>query len=326
MQGQEATEVSSGQKSNIGIDVSKDWLDVHVLPQGQWFRLPNDAHGHRQLKRRIAGLEIACVALEPTGKWHRALCRSLLAAGIPVRVADPLRVRLFAKAIGLLAKTDRVDAAVLAAWAATLAGERRPLPSQAVEALAELVTARDSAVAELVRLKNQDHAACDRFLKRQLARRIKALTKAIDDLDAEIQRRIAAEPELARRHAILCSIPGIGPVTAALTIAKLPELGTLTDKQIAMLAGLAPIANQSGLRDAKRHVHGGRPCLTQGFFIASLSATRFNPALKAFYGRLRAASKPAKCALIAVARKLLVLANTLVNQNRMWLPSAPKPA
>lgn len=326
MQGQEATELSSGQKSSIGVDVSKDWLDVHVLPSGQWFRLPNDAQGHRQLKRRIAGLEIACVALEPTGKWHRALCRSLLAAGIPVMLADPLRVRLFAQSMGLLAKTDRLDAAVLAAFAAARPGSLRPLPSQAIEAIAELVTARDAAVAEMVRLKNQHHAACDRFLQRQLARRIKAAEQVIDDLDGEIGRRIKADPALAARQAILCSIPGIGDVTAALAIAKLPELGALTDKQIAMLAGLAPIANQSGKRDGPRSVRGGRPCIARAFYIAALSAIRFNPALKAFYARLRLAKKPAKSALLAVARKLLIIANTLVNQNRSWLPHAPKTA
>lgn len=324
MQGQEATEPNSRPNSNIGIDVSKDWLDVHVLPSGDWFRVSNDAQGHRQLKRRIAALEIACVALEPTGKWHRALCRSLLASAIPVLVADPSRVRLFARATGLLAKTDRLDAAVLAAFAATKAAAARPLPSETIEALAELATARDSAMAEQVRLKNQRHAACDSFLKRQLGLRIKAAGKAIDDLDAEIRRRIQADPALAARQAILCSIPGIGAVTAALAIAKLPELGSLTDKEVAMLAGLAPIANQSGKRDGIRRVQGGRPCLTRALYIAALSAARYNPALRNFYARLRAAKKPAKCALIAVARKLIVLANTLIAQNRKWLPIAPQ--
>lgn len=326
MQGQEATEVSSGQKFNIGIDVSKDWLDVHVLPSRQAFRVPNDAQGHRQLKRRIAGLEIACVALEPTGKWHRALCRSLIAAGLPVMVTDPARVRMFAKVTGLLAKTDRLDAAVLAAFAATMGAAARPLPSEGIDAIAELITARDGAVAELVRLKNQHHAACDSFLKRQLMKRIRAAEQVIEQLDAETQRRIKADPALAARQTILCSIPGIGKVTAALAIAKLPELGSLGDKEIAMLAGLAPIADQSGKRDGQRSIHGGRPCLTRGFYIAALSAVRFNPALKAFYTRLRLAKKPPKCALIAVARKLLVLANTLVAQNRPWLPNAPSRA
>jgi len=323
MQGQEATEPNSRPKSNIGIDVSKDWLDVHVLPSGHRFRVSNDAQGQRQLKRRISGFAIACAAVEPTGKWHRALCRSLNASGIAVMVADPFRVRMFAKASGLLAKTDRIDAAVLAAFAAAMARAARPLASEAVEAIAELVTARDSAVAEQTSLKNQHHAAYDSFLKRQLGLRIRAAGKAIAALEAEIQRRIAADPTLAQRHAILCSIPGIGEVTAALAIAKLPELGALTDKQAAMLAGLAPIADQSGKRDGPRSVHGGRACITRGFYIAAISAARYNPALKTFYMRLRAAQKPAKCALIAVARKLIVLANTLIAQNRMWLPTAP---
>jgi transposase len=323
MQGQEATEPVSRPKSNIGIDVSKDWLDVHVLPSGLRLRVANDTQGHRQLRRRIAGLDIACVAVEPTGKWHRALCRSLAAAGIALVVADPFRVRMFARASGLLAKTDRLDAAALAAFAAAMATPARPLPPPMIEAIAELVTARDSAVAEQTRLKNQLHAACDSFLKRHLATRIKTAAKVIASLDAEVQRRIAAEPALAERQAILCSIPGIGEVTAALAIAKLAELGSLTDKQIAMLAGLAPIADQSGKRDGQRSVQGGRPSLTRGFYIAAISAARYNPALRVFYQRLRAAQKPPKCALIAVARKLLVLANTLIAQNRMWQPNPP---
>jgi transposase len=326
MQGQEATEPKSGHQSNIGIDVSKDWLDVHVLPSGVRFRVSNDPQGHRKLKRATAGLEIACVAIEATGKWHRALCRSLMAAGLPVMVTDPFRVRMFARASGLIAKTDRLDAALLAAFAATMGTATRPLPPQAVEAIAELVSARDSAVAEQTRLTNQRHAACDAFLKRQLARRLKAAGKAIESLDAEIQRRIAADPALAERQAILCSIPGIGQVTAALVIAKLTELGSLPDKKITMLAGLAPIADQSGKRDGRRSVQGGRPCLTRGFYLAAISAARFNPDLRAFYERLRAANTPPKCALIAVARKLLLLANTLIAHNRMWQPNPPKTA
>lgn len=324
MQGQEATEPKTGHKSNIGIDVSKDWLDVHVLPSGEHFRVSNDVQGHRRLKRSIAGLRIACVAVKATGKWHPTICRSLMAAGVPVMITDPFRVRMFAKASGLIAKTDRLDAALLAAFAAAMGGTARPPQPEVIDALAELVTARDSAVVEQTRLKNQRHAASDSFLKRQFGLKIKAAGKAVERLDAEIQRRIAADPVPAGRQAILCSIPGIGQVTAALTIAKLAELGSLSGKQTAMLAGLAPIADQSGSRDGPRSVQGGQPCLTRGFYIAAISAVRFNPDLHAFYNRLRAANKPAKCALIAVARKLLVLANTLIAQNRRWQQSKPK--
>ena len=326
MQGQEATELTSGQKSSIGIDVSKDWLDVHVRPAGDAFRVPNDRQGHRQLIRRLKPLDIACVVLEPTGKWHRPLCRSLHAAGLPLGVADPYRVRMFAKASGILAKTDRLDASVLSAFAALMGPATRPLPPQAVEAVAELVTARERAVDEQTRLKNQRAAANDAFLKRHLATRLAAAEKTIAALEAEIARRIEAEPRLAERHAILRSIPGIGEVTAALLIARLDELGTLTDKQITMLAGLAPIADQSGKRDGPRSLRGGRACLKRGCYLAALSATRYNPPLRSFYLRLRAAGKSAKCAIIAVARKLLLLANTLIAQNRHWQQNPPLPA
>lgn len=323
MQGQEATEPKTNQKSSIGIDVSKDWLDVHVRPSGDAFRVPNNRQGHRQLTRRLRPLEIACVALEPTGKWHRPLCRSLDAAGLPLSVTDPYRVRMFAKASGILAKTDRLDAAVLSAFAALMGPAARPLPSQAIEAVAELVTARERAVDEQRRLKNQRATACDAFLKRHLATRLEAVEGAIAALEAEIAQRIQAEPRLAERRAILCSIPGIGEVTAALLIARLDELGTLSDKQITMLAGLAPIADQSGKRDGQRSLRGGRPCLKRGCYLAALSAARYNPPLRSFYLRLRAAGKSAKCALIAVARKLLLLANTLISQNRTWQQKPP---
>lgn len=326
MQGQEATELISIAKSSIGIDVSKDWLDVHVSPSGDLFRVGNDKAGIAALKRRLARFEIACVALEPTGKWHRQLWRSLVASRIPAVVVDPYRVRMFAKAKGILAKTDKLDARVLSSFAAVMGPARRPPPSEAVDAIAELVTARESAVAEQTRLKNQRAAATLSFLDVQFEERLQYIAGVIAALEQEIERSVKAKPELSERYAILLSIPGIGPVTAATLIGCLSELGSLTDKEITMLAGLAPIADQSGQRDGKRSVRGGRSHIRRALYCAALSAARYNKPLRAFYTHLTDNGKAAKCALIAVARKLLLLASTLLAQNRKWQPIAPKAA
>ena len=326
MQGKEASEQETKAKSNVGIDVSKDWLDVHVLPTGEWLRVPNIGDGIRRLKRWLARFDLALVVIEATGKWHRPLQRSLAAAAMPVAVVDPFRVRMFAKAQGILAKTDRLDARTLAQFAAVMAPPVRAPEPQMIEELRELVVARASMVEQQTMVKNQRSAATVRFLQRRLDRRIEREDQDIEALDAAILERIKADDGLAKRYAILISIPGIGFVVAATLLASLPELGSTTVKQIAMLAGLAPIADQSGKREGVRVVWGGRPSVRRILYLAALTATRFNPDMKVFYARLRAAGTEPKAAIIAVARKLAVLANTLISQDRIWLAQAPKHA
>jgi transposase len=302
MQGKEASEQETKAKSNVGIDVSKDWLDVHVLPADERLRVPNTYQGVRQLKRWLMRFDLALVAVEATGKWHRHVQRSLAASAIPVAIVDPFRVRMFAKAQGIFAKTDRLDARVLASFAAVMTPSVRPPAPQALTELAELVTARMTAVEAQTSLKNQRAAATVKFL----------------------QKRIKADDGLARRYAILTSIPSFGFVTAVVLITCLAELGSISAKQSGMLAGLAPIADQSGTRDGARVIFGGRPRVRRVLYLAALSATRFNADMRAFYNRLRAAGKSPKAALIAVARKLVVLANTLISHDRMWQPEPPK--
>jgi transposase len=326
MQGKEAFEEESTIQSSIGIDVSKGWLDVHVLPGDHRLRVPNNRHGLTQLKRWLKRFDVAVVVVEATGKWHRCVQRSLFAAGLPVAVVDPYRVRAFAKAQGLFAKTDRLDARVLAQFGPVMNPAVRAPAPQALEELAELVTARDSAVAEQTMLKNQSAAASTAFLRRQLKRRTAQLAKHIAALDGEIARLIAADPGLARRYAILTSIPGIGPVVAATLIAGLAELGSLTAKAAAMLAGLAPVANESGERQGVRVIWGGRAAVRRALYLAALTASRWNADLKAFYDRLLGKGKSAKLAIVAAVRKLVVLANTLIRDNRMWEPVAPNHA
>lgn len=323
MQGKEASEQETKAKCNVGIDVSKDWLDVHVLPVDVFLRVPNTCEGIRRLKRWLTRFGLALVVVEATGKWHRHVQRSLAASAIPVAVVDPFRVRMFAKARGMLAKTDRLDARVLALFAAMMAPSVRPPAPQALAELAELVTARTSAVEAQTALKNQRSAATVKFLQRQLDRRIERGDKDIAALDAAILKRIEADQGLLRRYVILTSIPSFGFVTAITLIAGLAELGSITAKQSGMLAGLAPIADQSGKREGVRVIFGGRPRVRRILYLAALTAARFNPDMHAFYRRLRDAGKAPKAATIAVARKLVVLANTLISEDRAWQPNAP---
>jgi transposase len=326
MQGKEASEQETKIKSSVGIDVSKCWLDVHVLPTNERLRAANDRTGIRQLKRWLSPHAIALVAIEATGKWHRLVHRSLIASAIPVAIVDPFRVRMFAKAQGILAKTDQLDARMLALFATVMnPATRNPAP-QTIAELAELVVARASAVDAQTALKNQLSAAECKFLKQQFARRIETTGKDIAALDREILKRIKADDCLARRYAVLTSIPSFGFVVAATLIACLAEIGSTTAKQIAMLAGLAPIADQSGERDGIRVIWGGRPAVRRMLYLAALSAIRFNADIKTFYRRLVGSGKPRKVALIAAARKLVVLANTLVGQDRHWSPCSPNHA
>jgi transposase len=322
MQGKEASEQETKIKSNVGIDVSKCWLDAHISPAEERLRVANNYAGIRQLKRWLARFDIALVVIEATGKWHRQVHRSLVAS-VPVAVVDPYRVRMFAKAHGVLAKTDQLDARVLALFAATMAPSIRGPKPQAMAELAELVVARAGAVDAQTALKNQLCAAQSKFLKHHLDHRIRRAGKDIAALEGELLRRIKADDGLARRYAILTSIPGVAFVTAITLLACLTELGSLNAKQVGMLAGLAPIADQSGERDGTRVIWGGRAIVRRILYLAALSAARANPSLKVFYQRLRTGGKPAKIALIAVARKLAVLANTLVHQDRTWQPRMP---
>jgi transposase len=320
--------VSSEQNTSTGpvyagIDVCKDWLDIHVHPLNRSLRLSNDASGIRQLKRLLTKLNPVCIVLEATGKYHRPAHRSLFADGFTVAIVDPYRARMFAKSCGYLAKTDRLDARLLALMGEALEPAASVPSAPAFEALQELVNARSAAIAELNMLANRIKATQTSVLKAALARLARNVQKHIDWLDAEIANRIAKDPDLCRKAEILTSIPGVGPVTAQALMAGLQELGQCTGKQAAMLAGLAPVANDSGARSGTRSIRAGRPAPRRALYMAALSASRCNPALSRFAKILKAAGKPPKVVLVAIMRKLLVLANTLLTQNRLWSPNAP---
>ena len=325
MQGKDRSEQETKIKSTVGIDVCKLWLDIHILPSEEAFRVPNTKAGTKEIVRRLTRYDVQLIAIEATGKWHRDLHRNLVDHGYPVRVVNPLRARLFAEAMGLLAKTDRLDARMLAIFAASLTEARPPAP-EVIETLKELVQARSSAVEEQTSLTNQLKSAATVFLRRQLKRRLMQIVKHIKALETEALRRIKTDQGLGRRYEILVSIPGFGQVVAMTLLAWLSELGSCNDKQIAALCGLAPWPDDSSDRVGARHIRGGRQLIRNILYLAAVTAKTFNPPMKAFFQRLTANGKATKQALVAVARKLIILANTLVRADRLWQAEAPKRA
>lgn len=321
MQGKVLSEQSATSRVYVGIDVCKGWLDVYLHPIGQSLRVANTPTGLKRLKRELARHDVVVVAMEATGKFHCLAQRHLHAAGISVAVTNPLRSRLFCEASGQLAKTDRIDARLLAIMAESLDLRVTPPPPESVEDLQELVRARAAAVADRTALINQKAAARVGLVKAELGRRIRALEGSIARLETAIQAAVARDPVLARRLQILLSIPGVGLVAAAGLLAGLIEMGTRSGKEIASLSGLAPLACDSGAANGQRRIRGGRPHVRTAIYFAAISAARYNPDLARVYRRLRAAGKKPKVALTAVMRKLVVLANALVREDRLWQPN-----
>jgi transposase len=307
----------------VGIDVCKERLEIYILPSGERLEVANDASGRSKLVRRLQSLSIKLVVIEPTSKYHRAVHRHLHSVGIDVALINPLRARLFAEAWGQLAKTDRIDARMLALIAERMAPDAVAPASEAVEELQELANAREGAIAERIAVENRLATAVTPFLRRELKARLRSLKGHVDRLDMAIAGKIAADPVIARIATIVKSIPGVGPIAALNLITELDEIGRLTGKQAAALAGLAPFARESGPWKGQSYIRGGRFRLRKALYMAALVASRYNPDMKTFYERLRAKGKPAKAALAAVARKLVVLANTLVAQDRCWNQAQP---
>lgn len=322
MQGQKSPE-RSAPGVYVGIDVCKDWLDVYLHPIERTFRFANTAEGLKALRRRLAGLPVERIVMEATAKFHRQAHRTLHAQGFAVAVVNPLRARRFGEAVGQLAKTDRLDARLLALMGQSLEPAALAPTPEALEALQELTRERAALVADQTALSNRRAASQTAFLKTSLGRRLKSLAGHIERLEAEIKRRIADDPALQRRVDILLSIPGVGPVAAAALAIGLPELGACSAKGATLLAGLAPLACDSGKKAGERHIMGGRAHVRTGLYFAALAAARFNPPLRDDYQRLIALGKKAKVAITAIMRKLVVLASVLIKQDRLWTPVQP---
>jgi transposase len=326
MQGKVTLNGSAATQVYAGIDVCKKWLDIAIHPHGHCERFANTGKGFKKLIRWLAPYDTVLVLMEATGKLHRGAHGALHAAGLKVAVVNPLRSRLFAEATGSLAKTDRIDAKLLALMAESLKpSAAAPMP-EAMESLQELVRARQAAVDEQTALLNRIGASVCAFVKRELARRRAAAAASIVRYEKEIRRQIKSDANLERRYQLVLSIPGIGAVAATALVIGLSELGSCSAKQAAMLAGLAPVACDSGDSKGARHIRGGRGGVRRSLYMAAVSAITHNSALKAFYGHLIAAGKLPKVAITAVMRKLVVIANTLITQNRYWQTAAPKHA
>jgi transposase len=326
MQGKVSPEQSTATQVYVGIDVCKAWLDVHFHPVGQQFRVRNSSAGFKELVRALGRHRVAGLVMEATGKYHRAVHRVLHEASVPVAIVNPRRARLFAEAKGIEAKTDRIDARVLALMAQDFKPDATPPSSQELEDLQELTRARQSAVDARTAASNLLGETRCAFLQHEIKRQLRLLEAHIDRLETEIARRIKADTRLDRRQKILTSIPGVGDVAATWLLTGLDELGTCPAKAAALLAGLAPIAHDSGQTKGPRHIQGGRGNVRRGIYMAAMSAITWNPTMKVFYDRLIANGKLHKVAITAVMRKLVVLANTLLTEDRHWTLDAPKSA
>ena len=306
----------------VGIDVSKDRLDVHAHPSGDAFAVGRSGEGLARLVERLNQLAPVLIAVEASGGFETVVAASLAGAGLPVVVVNPAQVRHYAQALGRRAKTDPIDAAVIARFVEATRPAPRPLPDEATQRLADLV-ARRRQIVEMMAAEGQRERRADRRLKTSIARLRKALERELAELDAEIDDQVRGSPIWAEKEDLLASVPGVGPIIARTLIAEMPELGTLDRRQIAALAGLAPWTRQSGQWKGKSFIGGGRKNVRRLLFLGALSAARHNPLLKAFRDKLVAAGKPKMLAAIAVARKLLTILNAILRDKQPWHAKTP---
>jgi len=306
---------------SVGIDVSKRTLVVAVDPSGERWTSDNTPPAITALVAKLRALAPRIVVIEATGGYERAVAAAAIAADVPVAVVNPRQVRAFAAALGRTAKTDDIDADVLAAFGAKLEPQPRAIADAATQALAALV-ARRRQLLEMIGMERSrlEQAPPTGHLTRELRRHIRWLERRVADVDDEIGTSIQQHPTWRLTDEVLRSVPGIGPTTARTLLAELPELGRLDRRAIAALVGVAPFNCDSGQFRGQRHIWGGRASVRSTLYMAALTATRYNPVLRAFYRRLRDAGKPAKVALIATMRKLLTIVNTMIKHQAKWNP------
>ena len=304
----------------VGIDVSKARLDVHVLPDNQAFAVARTPEGIDELQSKLTALAPQVVALEATGGFEAVVAASLAGAKLPVVVINPAQIRAYAQALGKRAKTDAIDAAVIAHFAAATRPEPRPLPDAHTELLADLVARRRQIVGMMAAEQNRTKRTANPRVAKSCARVIKALERELTEVNDQIDDAVRGSPDWAEKASLLQTVPGVGPVVSRTLLAELPELGTLDRRKIAALVGLAPWTRQSGQWRGKSFIGGGRASVRAALFPAAMAAARFNPPLAAFYQRLLARGKAKTEALVAVARKLLVLLNSLMRAGKPWDP------
>jgi transposase len=305
----------------VGIDVSQDQLDVHVRPTAEIWSVAADDAGIVALVERLRPLGATLIVLEATGGYETRVAVALAEAGLPLAIVNPRQIRDFARATGQLAKTDALDARIIAAFAEAVRPPVRPVPDEQARALGELVARRRQVVEMLGAELNRRRLTRQPKVRKQLDRHIAWLQEAVARLDHDLQQLIRSTPMWRETEDLLRSVPGVGNVTACTLIAELPELGLLDRRAIAALVGLAPFARDSGTLRGRRMIIGGRASVRRTLYMATLTAIRRNPVIVAFYGRLRGTGHPAKVALTAAMRKLLVMLNAILRDRRPWQPA-----
>jgi transposase len=305
--------------SNVGIDVSKRSLEVAVRPSGERFSIGNDEEGLRELVKRLQELRPERIVMEPTGGYERGAVTELARAGLPLVVVNARQIRDFAKATGRLAKTDRIDADVIAQFGEAIRPDLRPFPDDAHRILEAMMTRRRQLMDMRSDEMRRKHTAL-RALHASIETVIEFLSQQIDDVDGDIEKLMRSTPLWREADDLLRSVPGVGPVLAATLTAFVPELGKLNRKQIAALVGVAPLNDDSGAYHGKRKTAGGRAPVRSVLYMATLTARQANPALKAFHDRLIERGKPRMVAIVATMRKLLTLLNAMVRSRRAWTP------
>lgn len=304
------------EKTWVGIDVSKATLDVFVYPQGTCFQVAHTSEGVQELIKQLQKLESPLSVVESTGGLERTVVDGLHHAALPIAIANPRQVKGFATALGK-AKTDKIDAQVIARFAHSIKLQPQTRVSPTVQHLSELTHRRQQLVEIQVAEKNRLSQAPS-TVKTDIEEQLKQLEERIKALELQIQQLGQQQADWQHKKKLLQSVKGIGPITATLCLVELPELGQLTAKQIARLVGVAPLNRDSGKHQGKRMIAGGRTHVRCGLFMAALVATRYNPVIRAFYERLLAKGKPKLVALVACIRKLLVILNAMIRDNKPW--------
>jgi transposase len=305
----------------VGIDVSKDRLDVHVRPGGEAFAVSRDGKGLETLIDRLRPLSVRLIAIEATGGFETIVAAALAGAVLPLVIVNPAQVRHFAQAVGKRAKTDPLDAEVIARFVEAVKPEVRPVPNEEARLLGELVARRRQIVEMMVAERQREQRTAIVRVRKGILRHVKMLEKELADIDNDIGTLVRGSPAWREKEDLLVTFPGVGNTLARTLLAEIPELGNLPRREIASLAGVAPFTRMSGRWKGKSMIAGGRAPVRTALFMAALSAISFNPPLKRFYQRLLSVGKPKMVALIAVARKILTILNAMLRDRKQWQPA-----
>lgn len=305
----------------VGIDISKRYFDLHSLPQGKQHQFENNREGILQCLKMLADSKSRLIVMESTGGYEVALATELHLAGLTVAVVNPRQIRDFARAVGQMAKTDKIDAKIIARFAATVEPPAKAVMDDKTRQLKALVARRDQLVEMHVAESNRLEHAVNKNIARSIREALKAIEREMARVEQQIAEHIEQDQQLKRKADIVDSAPGIGSTTASMLVTKLPELGTLNRRQIAALVGVAPMNRDSGTFRGKRMTGGGRSSVRAGLFMPTLVAIRHNPLIRGFYQRLLSLGKAKMTAVIAAMRKLLTILNTMVAKNEFWKPN-----